>query len=65
VIVEAQTPLVETASADRGFVLPERQVVEQSLNGRDFQSLIRTLPGTVSNDVSDFRLAFNNTDFFR
>src|SRR6266542_576357 len=50
VTVEAQVPLVETATADKGFVLPGRQVVEQSLNGRDFQSLIRTLPGAVSND---------------
>jgi hypothetical protein len=45
-------------------VVSGRQVVEQSLNGRDFQSLIRTLPGVVSNDTSDFRLAFNNTDAF-
>jgi hypothetical protein len=65
VTVEAQVPLVETATADKGFVLPGRQVVEQSLNGRDFQSLIRTLPGAVSNDTSDFRLAFNNTDAFQ
>ncbi len=63
--VTAESPLVETGSADRGFVLPGYQVTEQSLNGRDFQSLIRTLPGVVSNDASDFRLAFNNTDSFQ
>jgi len=63
--VVAEAPLVETGSADRGFVLPGYQVTEQSLNGRDFQSLIRTLPGVVSNDASDFRLAFNNTDSFQ
>jgi len=65
VTVDAQVPLVETGSANRGFVLPGHQVTEQSLNGRDFQSLIRTLPGVVSNDASDFRLAFNNTDSFQ
>src|SRR5262249_15643321 len=64
ITVEAQVPLVETSTADKGFVVSGRQVVEQSLNGRDFQSLIRTLPGVVSNDNSDFRLAFNNTDAF-
>jgi hypothetical protein len=39
-------------------------VTEIPLNGRDFQSLMRTLPGVVSNDTSDFRLAFNNTNAF-
>jgi hypothetical protein len=64
ITVEAAVPLVETATANKSFVISSRQVTELSLNGRDFQSLIRTLPGVVSNDRSDFRLAFNNTDAF-
>src|SRR5262245_11658641 len=64
VTVEAQVPLVETSSALKSFTIDSQQVRELSLNGRDFQSLIRTLPGVVSNDRSDFRLAFNNTDAF-
>src|SRR5262249_5855222 len=64
VTVAADAPLVETSTSQRGFVLTSRQVTELSLNGRDFQSLMRTLPGVVSNDASDFRLAFNNTDSF-
>ncbi|MFN7919851.1 MAG: carboxypeptidase regulatory-like domain-containing protein [Bryobacteraceae bacterium] len=64
VTVEAVVPLVETATANKSFVISSRQVTELSLNGRDFQSLMRTLPGVVSNDRSDFRLAFNNTDAF-
>ena len=64
VTIEAAVPLVETATANKSFVISSRQVTELSLNGRDFQSLIRTLPGVVSNDRSDFRLAFNNTDAF-
>ena len=64
VSVEAQVPLVETSSALKSFTIDSQQVRELSLNGRDFQSLIRTLPGVVSNDRSDFRLAFNNTDAF-
>ena len=62
--VEATTPLVETATADHSAVIDSRLVTETSLNGRDFQSLVRTLPGVISNDTSDFRLAFNNTDAF-
>ena len=64
VSVEAQVPLVETSSALKSFTIDSQQVRELSLNGRDFQSLMRTLPGVVSNDRSDFRLAFNNTDAF-
>lgn len=64
VTVEATTPLVETASADHSDVIDSKFVTETSLNGRDFQSLIKTLPGIVSNDSSDFRLAFNNTNAF-
>jgi hypothetical protein len=64
ITVSAEVPTVETTTSQRDFVLTSRQVTEQSLNGRDFQSLMRTLPGVVSNDSSDFRLAFNNTDSF-
>jgi hypothetical protein len=64
ITVQEEVPLVETATASKSFVLSSRQVTEISLNGRDFQSLMRTLPGVVSNDRSDFRLAFNNTDSF-
>jgi hypothetical protein len=64
VTVIGETPLIETETSQRGFVLTSRQVTEISLNGRDFQSLMRTLPGVVSNDRQDFRLAFNNTDAF-
>src|SRR5579885_2011771 len=64
VTVTTQAPLVELATSDHSAVIDSREVTEQSLNGRDFQSLMRTLPGVVSNDMSDFRLAFNNTDSF-
>jgi len=64
VTVEATVPLVETATADHSAVIDSHTVLETSMNGRDFQSLVRTLPGVVSNDSSDFRLAFNNTDSF-
>lgn len=65
VTVETSVPLVETATADHSAVIDSREVQELSMNGRDFQSLVRTLPGVVSADPSDFRLAFNNTDSFQ
>ncbi|HEY3456983.1 MAG TPA: carboxypeptidase regulatory-like domain-containing protein, partial [Bryobacteraceae bacterium] len=64
VTVEATMPLVESTTSNKSFVINSTQVTETSTNGRDFQSLMRTLPGVVSNDASDFRLAFNNTDSF-
>jgi len=62
ITVEAQTPLVETATSDHSSVIDSKQVTETLLNGRDFQSLMKTLPGVVSNNGSDFQLQFNNTD---
>ncbi len=64
VTVETDVPLVETTTSNKSFTLSNKQVTDLSLNGRDFQSLMRTLPGVVSNDRTDFRLAFNNTDAF-
>ena len=64
VVVTGETPQIETATSDKSFVITSQQVIGTSLNGRDWQSLLRTLPGIVSNDASDFRLAFNNTDSF-
>ena len=64
ITVSADVPLVETTTANKSFTITSKQVTDMSLNGRDFQSLMRTLPGVVSNDRTDFRLAFNNTDAF-
>jgi hypothetical protein len=53
VTVEAATPLVETATADHSSgVIDSKQVLETQVNGRDFQSLMKTLPGVVSNNGS-------------
>jgi hypothetical protein len=60
--VEAQVPVVETATSDHSSVIDSKQVTETLLNGRDFQSLMKTLPGVTSNNGSDFLLQFNNTD---
>src|SRR5499426_1275296 len=62
--VTSEVPLVETATAQKSFVITSEQVTGISTNGRDFRSLLRTLPGVTSNTQSDFNLAFNSTQGF-
>jgi hypothetical protein len=64
VTVSSQTPLIDTATSNNSAVVDQRQVTEQPLNGRDFESLMTTLPGVVTNNSSQFRLVFNGTDDF-
>ncbi|HKX30296.1 MAG TPA: Plug domain-containing protein, partial [Blastocatellia bacterium] len=64
VTVTGETPLVETATANKSFTITSEQVTGISTNGRDFRSLLRTLPGVTSNTMSDFNLAFNSTQGF-
>ncbi|WP_263381357.1 Plug and carboxypeptidase regulatory-like domain-containing protein [Granulicella arctica] len=65
VTISADEPLIETATSNNSAVIASRQVLEQPLNGRDFESLMTTLPGVVTNNSSQFRLVFNQTnDFF-
>ena len=64
VTVSTQTPLIDTATSSNAAVVDQRQVTEQPLNGRDFESLLTTLPGVVTNNNSQFRLVFNQTDDF-
>ena len=64
VTVSTQTPLIDTATSSNAAVVDQRQVTEQPLNGRDFESLLTTLPGVTTNNDSQFRLVFNQTDDF-
>ena len=64
VTVDTQPLLIETTSSEHSDVITSKEVTETPLNGRDFTSLIRTLPGIVSNNTSDFNLAFNSTTGF-
>ena len=56
--------MIDTATSSNAAVVDQRQVTEQPLNGRDFESLLTTLPGVVTNNTSQFRLVFNQTDDF-
>jgi Carboxypeptidase regulatory-like domain len=64
VTVSGDTPLIDTTSSNNAAVIDQRQVVEQPLNGRDFESLLTTTAGVVTNNNSQFRLVFNSTDDF-
>ena len=64
VTVSTQTPLIDTGTSSNAAVVDQRQVTEQPLNGRDFESLLTTLPGVVTNNNSQFRLVFNQTNDF-
>ena len=64
VTVDTQPNLIETTTSEHSDVITSKEVTETPLNGRDFTSLIRTLPGIVSNNNSDFNLVFNSTTGF-
>jgi hypothetical protein len=64
VTVEATTPMVETGTGQKSFVISDKQVTELSLNGRDFSSLMYTLPGVSSTQQSDFNFGFGATNTF-
>ena len=64
VVVTGETPTIDTTSSNNAAVIDERQVVEQPLNGRDFESLLTTTAGVTTNNSSQFRLVFNQTDDF-
>ncbi len=64
VTVNTEPLLIETTTSEHSDVITSKEVTETPLNGRDFTSLIRTLPGIVSNNNSDFNLVFNSTTGF-
>jgi len=64
VVVNTATPTIDTTSSNNAAVIDQRQVTEQPLNGRDFESLLTTTPGVVTNNNSSFRLVFNQTNDF-
>src|SRR4051794_21670175 len=47
VTIQAETPLVQTSSSELGTTVTNRQIEALPLNGRNFVSLTRTVPGVV------------------
>jgi hypothetical protein len=61
--VTAESPVIEVGTSQKSYTITDTQIRELSLNGRDFTSLLKTLPGVATNDTG-FRLAFNSTEGF-
>jgi hypothetical protein len=47
ITIEATTPLVQTSSSELGTTVVEQQIQNLPLNGRNFVSLTRTVPGVL------------------
>ena len=45
--IQAETPLLNTSSSDLGATIVEEQIKMLPLNGRNFVSLTRTVPGVL------------------
>src|SRR4029450_7310785 len=61
--VSVGTPTIEIGTSQKSYTISDTQIRELSLNGRDFTSLLKTLPRVATNDTG-FRLAFNSTEGF-
>jgi hypothetical protein len=57
-------PAVTTNSADKAYVVETTQMSELPMNGRNFTSLMNTVPGMSSAAQSDFNVNFNDTSQF-
>src|SRR5215469_16653794 len=65
VSVEADaTPLVTVNTMDKAYVVDKTQMSELPINGRNFTSLMNTVPGMTSAAQSDFNVNFNDVSQF-
>ncbi len=65
VTVEAEaTPVVTVNSMDKAFVVDKTRMSELPMNGRNFTSLMSTVPGMTSAAQSDFNVNFNDISQF-
>jgi len=58
------TPLVTTNTMDKAYVVERTQMSELPMNGRNFTSLMSTVPGMTSAAQSDFNVNFNDVSQF-
>ena len=57
-------PMVTTNSMDKSYVVEKTQMSELPMNGRNFTSLMSTVPGMTSAAQSDFGVNFNDVSQF-
>jgi hypothetical protein len=58
------TPVVTTNTMDKAFLVDKTQMSELPMNGRNFTSLMSTIPGMTSAAQSDFNVNFNDVSQF-
>ena len=58
------TPLVTTNTMEKAFLVDKTQMAELPMNGRNFTSLMNTIPGMSSAAQSDFNVNFNDVSQF-
>ena len=58
------TPVVTTNTMDKAYVVDKTQMSELPMNGRNFTSLMNTVPGMTSSAQSDFNVNFNDVSQF-
>ncbi len=58
------TPLVTVNTMDKAYVVEKTQMSELPMNGRNFTSLMSTIPGMTSSAQSDFGVNFNDVSQF-
>jgi len=65
VSVEADaTPVVTTNTMDKSYIVDKTEMSELPMNGRNFTSLMSTVPGMGSSAQSDFNVNFNDVSQF-
>jgi len=58
------TPLITTNTMEKAFLVDKTQMAELPMNGRNFTSLMNTVPGMSSSSQNDFNVNFNDVSQF-
>ncbi len=64
VSVSATTPLVQTSTMEKSFLVESQQIQQLPMNGRNWVALMKTMPGVVSDMTNDFDMNFNDVSGF-
>ncbi len=60
VSVTGETPVIQTNTMEKSFLVEQKQVSELPMNGRNWTALMRTIPGVTAGGRSNLDLTFND-----
>jgi hypothetical protein len=60
VSVTGEIPVIQTNTMEKSFMVEQKQVSELPMNGRNWTSLMRTVPGVTAGGRSNLDLTFND-----